>query len=280
MARHATTGRERLDARHRRADAIAELLTRTIDGESDQPQPTSLLILADYDAIDRQLGNPRLADGTPIPQGEFRKLAYDATPTPTALTSNPPGNNPPNRPKDGEFRASSILGVENCHKPGLVGPVDDCLVGSGQLVAADDCGGGNDAISGVGVESRRAEFDRANGNLVVHRDGPQPVGNPILVKNTGRNVQFESTLCVVQGNLPKRERRCRCLAPVPSRLNLIPGGHSKTRRRGDKPCQDVGIEKNHGLRGRSGFSTRSGLLMASQSSRGTAGDIMSPTIRI
>ena len=78
MAWHATTGRERLEARHRRADAITELLTRTADGDTEQPQPTSLLILADYDAIDRQLGNPRLADGTPLPQGEFRKLACDA----------------------------------------------------------------------------------------------------------------------------------------------------------------------------------------------------------
>ena len=77
MAWHATTGRERLEARHRRADAIAALLTRTTDGESERPQPTSLLILADYDAIDKQLGNPRLADGTPLPQGEFRKLACD-----------------------------------------------------------------------------------------------------------------------------------------------------------------------------------------------------------
>ncbi len=33
MAWHATTGRERLDARHRRADAIAELLTRTTDAK-------------------------------------------------------------------------------------------------------------------------------------------------------------------------------------------------------------------------------------------------------
>ena len=78
MAWHATTGRERLEARHRRADAIAQLLTRTTDGETEQPQPTSLLILADYDAIDRQLGNPRLADGSPLPQDEFRKLACDA----------------------------------------------------------------------------------------------------------------------------------------------------------------------------------------------------------
>ncbi|MCY4036849.1 MAG: DUF222 domain-containing protein, partial [bacterium] len=75
MAWHAATGRERLEARHRRADAIAELLTRTAEQGSEQPQPTSLLILADYDAIDQQLGNPRLADGTPLPQAEFRKLA-------------------------------------------------------------------------------------------------------------------------------------------------------------------------------------------------------------
>ena len=78
MSWHATTGRERLEARHRRADAIAELLTRTGEGDSEQPQPTSLLILADYDAIDRQLGNPRLADGAPLPHDEFRKLACGA----------------------------------------------------------------------------------------------------------------------------------------------------------------------------------------------------------
>ena len=63
---------------HTTAGAIAELLTRTTDGEADRPQPTSLLILADYDAIDQKLGNPRLADGTPLPDGEFRKLACDA----------------------------------------------------------------------------------------------------------------------------------------------------------------------------------------------------------
>ena len=78
MAWHATAGRERLEARHRRADAIAELLTHTTDGESDRPQPTSLLILADFDVIDQKLGHPRLADGTPLPDGEFRKLACDA----------------------------------------------------------------------------------------------------------------------------------------------------------------------------------------------------------
>jgi len=59
MAWHAATGRERPQARHRRADAIAELLTRTSHGEAEQPQPTSLLVLADYDAIDNKLGNRR-----------------------------------------------------------------------------------------------------------------------------------------------------------------------------------------------------------------------------
>lgn len=53
-------------------------MTRVSDGEADRPQPTSLLILADFDVIDHQLGNPRLADGTPLPPGEFRKLACDA----------------------------------------------------------------------------------------------------------------------------------------------------------------------------------------------------------
>lgn len=78
MAWHATTGRERLDVRHRRADAIAELLTRTVDSDGQRPQPTSLLIMADYGAIDCQLGKPRLSDGSPLPIEEFRKLACDA----------------------------------------------------------------------------------------------------------------------------------------------------------------------------------------------------------
>ncbi len=84
MAWYATTGRERLDARHRRADAIAELLTRTTEDADDdgisreRPQPTSLVIVADYDAVDQQLGRPRLSDGTPLPAEKFRELACDA----------------------------------------------------------------------------------------------------------------------------------------------------------------------------------------------------------
>ncbi|WP_419917645.1 HNH endonuclease [Candidatus Poriferisocius sp.] len=83
MAWHAAGGREHREVRHRRADAIAELLTRTTeddgeDGIRERPQPTSLLILADYDVIDHKLGRPRLADGTPLTDGEFRELACDA----------------------------------------------------------------------------------------------------------------------------------------------------------------------------------------------------------
>ncbi|WP_419918875.1 DUF222 domain-containing protein [Candidatus Poriferisocius sp.] len=84
MAWYASNGRERQTARHRRADAIAELLTRNIQntggdgGAVECSQPTSLLILADYDVVDQKLGRPRLSDGTPLPAEEFRKLACDA----------------------------------------------------------------------------------------------------------------------------------------------------------------------------------------------------------
>ncbi|WP_420638370.1 DUF222 domain-containing protein [Candidatus Poriferisocius sp.] len=79
MAWHQHTGRERLDARHRRADAIAELLTRTGGGETgDQPQTASVVIVADYDTVDQQLRRPRLSDGTRLPAEEFRRLACDA----------------------------------------------------------------------------------------------------------------------------------------------------------------------------------------------------------
>lgn len=72
-------GREHISDRHRRADALEQLITRTvsIDG-SDQPQGTTLLMMANYDLVDNKLSNPRLADGTPLPPSEFYKLACDA----------------------------------------------------------------------------------------------------------------------------------------------------------------------------------------------------------
>ena len=71
--------RERTADRHRRADALEQLITRTVSGDGhEQPQGTTLLLMASYDLVDNKLGNPRLADGTPLPPNEFHKLACDA----------------------------------------------------------------------------------------------------------------------------------------------------------------------------------------------------------
>ena len=72
-------GRDHISDRHRRADALEQLITRTSSSDGkEQPQGTTLLLMANYDLVDNKLGNPRLADGTPLPPAEFRKLACDA----------------------------------------------------------------------------------------------------------------------------------------------------------------------------------------------------------
>ena len=72
-------GRDHISDRHRRADALEQLITRqSSEGGKEQPQGTTLLLMADYDLVDNKLGNPRLADGTPLPASEFHKLACDA----------------------------------------------------------------------------------------------------------------------------------------------------------------------------------------------------------
>ena len=71
--------REHTADRHRRADALERLITRTVSADgSEQPQGTTLLLMADYDLVDNKLGRPRLADGTPLPPNEFHRLACDA----------------------------------------------------------------------------------------------------------------------------------------------------------------------------------------------------------
>ncbi len=71
--------REHTADRHRRADALERLITRTVSADgSEQPQGTTLLLMADYDLVDDKLGRPRLADGTPLPPHEFHRLACDA----------------------------------------------------------------------------------------------------------------------------------------------------------------------------------------------------------
>ena len=71
--------REHIADRHRRADALEHLITRTVSTDGrEQPQGTTLLLMASYELVDNKLGNPRLADGTPLPPAEFHKLACDA----------------------------------------------------------------------------------------------------------------------------------------------------------------------------------------------------------
>ncbi len=60
----------------RMADALEALITRP--GKDGLAQDVRLLVIADYDAVNQQLRNGRLENGTPIPAGELRRLACDA----------------------------------------------------------------------------------------------------------------------------------------------------------------------------------------------------------
>ncbi len=72
-------GKEHISHKHRRADALEQLITRQANGDGNgQPQGTTLVLMADYDLVDNKMGNPRLADGTPLPPSEFHTLACDA----------------------------------------------------------------------------------------------------------------------------------------------------------------------------------------------------------
>jgi len=64
----------------RTADAITELL---LDPHAKRPNGASLIVVADYDMVNHQLANGRLADGTPIPIGEIARIAVDAEVLPT-----------------------------------------------------------------------------------------------------------------------------------------------------------------------------------------------------
>lgn len=59
----------------RTADAICQLIC---EPDAKRPTGASLIVVADYDMLNHQLTNARLADGTPIPIGEIAKLAVDA----------------------------------------------------------------------------------------------------------------------------------------------------------------------------------------------------------
>ena len=71
---------ERRTPPQRTADAITQLI---LDPDAKRPSGASLIVVADYDMVNHQLANGRLADGTPIPIGEIAKIAVDAEVLPT-----------------------------------------------------------------------------------------------------------------------------------------------------------------------------------------------------
>ncbi len=70
--------RNRATPGQRMADALEALLTRPGQDDDGRSQGTRLLLIAEYDAIARELGKARLADGTPIPTHKIRQMACDA----------------------------------------------------------------------------------------------------------------------------------------------------------------------------------------------------------
>ena len=71
---------ERRTPPQRTADAITELI---LDPDAKRPGGASLIVVADYDILNRRLANGRLADGTPVPISEIAKIAVDAQLLPT-----------------------------------------------------------------------------------------------------------------------------------------------------------------------------------------------------
>ncbi len=73
---HREDPKARATPQQRMADALAELICEPAgDGKS---AGTDLLVIADFDVLEQQLDNPRLADGSPIPIVELHRLALEA----------------------------------------------------------------------------------------------------------------------------------------------------------------------------------------------------------
>ncbi len=67
--------KKRRTPQQRMADALAELI---LEPEKGKAKGTALMVIAEYDVINQELVNARLADGTPIPTAELIRLACDA----------------------------------------------------------------------------------------------------------------------------------------------------------------------------------------------------------
>ena len=70
--------RNRATPGQRMADALEALLTRPRQDDDGRSQGTRLLLIAEYDAITKELRKARLPDGTPIPAHKIRQMACDA----------------------------------------------------------------------------------------------------------------------------------------------------------------------------------------------------------
>ena len=76
---HHEDSKARPEPRQRMADALAELICEPgTDSTGTKSPGTDLLVIADFDVVQQQLGNPRLADGSPIPLAELHRMALDA----------------------------------------------------------------------------------------------------------------------------------------------------------------------------------------------------------
>ena len=79
---HEEDPNNRVTAGQRMADALQILLTSPDQKDKSKQKSglvgVRLLLMADYDTISRQMGNGRLADGTPVPARTLRRLACDA----------------------------------------------------------------------------------------------------------------------------------------------------------------------------------------------------------
>ena len=73
--RNGERSHEQVSSRHRRADALANLITG--EGAHHRPQ-TTLLMIADYDTVSRELRNLRYDDGLAVPADQIAQLAADA----------------------------------------------------------------------------------------------------------------------------------------------------------------------------------------------------------